>query len=103
MCHGNTRAWLTGICSAVCLGWALGIFFGLNYPEIRRNTVFVETNCTVGDPVSVVPYRYCYKTCSYCTQSFDDGTCSSTSLFEGVRVRIEACGDRSAGPGDLGL
>ena len=72
----------TGICSAVCLGWALGIFFGLNYPEIHRETVFVETNCSVGAPVTVVPYRYCDKYCSDCAESHSNVTCSSKSALD---------------------
>ncbi len=69
MCYGQQRACFGSLCSLVCLGWALGVFFGLNYPEIRRNTAFVQTNCTVRFPSRVVPYRYCSKSCSYCTDA----------------------------------
>ena len=76
MCYSKPRRCFTSISTVVCLGWALGVFFGLNYPEVRRNTVFVDTNCTVSAPLSVVPYRYCFKSCSYCMDaSRQDHSC----------------------------
>ena len=65
------------VCPAViCLGLLLGIFFGLNFPEIRKNTVFTPANCTVIQK-QVVPYRYCYKSCPGCYTYYGSRSCSS--------------------------
>jgi hypothetical protein len=65
----------------VCCGWLFGVFFGLNYSEIRRNVAYIDTNCTILG-TSVVPYRYCTKTCSYCTSYYGDRTCNGQYLLD---------------------
>ena len=88
--------------SIVCCGWMLGVFFGLNLPEIRRNTVYFPTNCTVIS-TSVVPYRYCSKSCTYCSSYYGTRTCVAISdlnqqldkydLSYGTEQRIEGSCD----------
>ena len=56
------------------------MFFGLNYPEIRRNTVYIPTNCTILS-TSVVPYRYCSKSCTYCS-SYYGRSCNGVSALD---------------------
>ena len=50
--------------AAVCLlGWLFGVFFGLNYPEITRNTQFIETECIVWDFAEKRYAGACQTTC----------------------------------------
>lgn len=46
------------VCSfVVCLGLFFGFFFGLVYPEVRKNTLYQKTKCMTLS-TQVVPYRW---------------------------------------------
>lgn len=67
------------VCSfVVCLGLFFGFFFGLVYPEVRKNTLYQKTKCMTLS-TQVVPYRDCYKSC---------GGCSSCSLCISCSVKM---------------
>jgi hypothetical protein len=70
----NVGIW---VCFAVSAALWLGLFFGLNYPEIVVHDTYKSTHCTVVN--STMQMRYCCeKTCA-CTECINSNlpTCSS--------------------------
>ena len=63
-----------GVLTIVC-------FFGLNYPELRKNLVYLPAVC---EPYAdtqirpeIRPYRHCYMTCFGCHESWSRTSCST--------------------------
>jgi hypothetical protein len=53
-----------------------GLFFGLNFPEVRINTVYKPSVCHV-ENVVIVPRYCCYRSCSSCSSCFGAQSCSA--------------------------
>jgi hypothetical protein len=84
---------VAGVCGLMCLSLWLGIFFGLNYPEIRINTQYKLSQCTVLSSsltaayccyvnvsiVSFLAYYCCQYSCSYCSECGYFGSSASCS------------------------
>ena len=70
------NATLVPACGACicCTAIFLSIFFAVNLPEIRRNTVYQYTECTVTD-VRTIPFRACSVACS-CSDCVGCPSCS---------------------------
>lgn len=71
-CEIQTCSILWGICFVIMIG----LFFGLNYPEIQIAETFVKTQCLIIS--SIIKSRYCCDYSSYqCVQSPEMKSCES--------------------------
>jgi len=97
---------MTAFCCLIVTAWFLGIFFGVNYPEIRKNTVFQRTSCrTISSEIK--PYRACSKGCTSCSSCNGCNTCKSMLAIHASRskydnstagVRLRFDGARASAP-----